>query len=72
VDFALFNIPRIAQHLMPVDNERKHGGVAESIRRWMVGIQPSKRKERSSTKLKALRFLHGTNVLTDYYIYREH
>jgi hypothetical protein len=27
VDFALFNIPRIAKSLMPVDNERKHGGV---------------------------------------------
>jgi hypothetical protein len=24
VDFALFNIPRIAQSLMPVDNEPKH------------------------------------------------
>jgi hypothetical protein len=28
VDFALFNIPGIAK-LMPVDNERKHGGVAD-------------------------------------------
>jgi hypothetical protein len=37
VDFALFNIPRIAKSLMPVDNERKHGGVAEPIRRlWQV------------------------------------
>jgi hypothetical protein len=37
VDFALFNIPRIAKSLIP-DNERKHGGVAEPIRRYMAGI----------------------------------
>jgi hypothetical protein len=37
VDFALFNIPGIAKSLMPVDNERKHGGVAEPIRRCMAG-----------------------------------
>jgi hypothetical protein len=34
VDFALFNIPGIAKSLMP-DNEPKHGGVAEPIRRFM-------------------------------------
>jgi hypothetical protein len=44
VDFALFNIPGIAKSLMP-DNERKHGGVAEPIRRFSRGLTP-KRKEK--------------------------
>jgi hypothetical protein len=35
VDFALFNIPRIAKSLMPVDNEAKHGGVADRSR-WIA------------------------------------
>jgi IS4 transposase len=54
VDFALFNIPGIAT-LMPVDNERKHGGVAEPLRRaaWQ-GIQEEERKRLD--QLKALRF----------------
>jgi hypothetical protein len=47
---------------MPVDNERKHGGVAEPIRRWMQGdVNPE--EERKSSQLKALRFLNGRNVL---------
>jgi hypothetical protein len=69
VDFALFNIPRIAKSLMPADNERKHGGVAEPIRRYMARILTPKRKEEN--QLKALRFLNGRNVLADYYVYRE-
>jgi hypothetical protein len=55
---------------MPADNERKHGGVAEPIRRFMTGISTPKRKGRSRPT-KALRFLIGRNVLIDYYIYRE-
>jgi hypothetical protein len=42
VDFALFNIPSIAKSLMPVDNERKHGGVAEPI--LLQGMLTKKRK----------------------------
>jgi hypothetical protein len=53
---------------MPVDNEPKHGGVAEPFRRYMIGMF-AKRKKRF--ELKALRFLIGRNVLIDYYIYRE-
>jgi hypothetical protein len=34
---SLFNIPRIAKSLMPADNEPKHGGVAEPIRRYNEG-----------------------------------
>jgi hypothetical protein len=45
VDFALFNIPRIAKSLMPVDNERKHGGVAEPIRRFMAGMLTKKKRK---------------------------
>jgi hypothetical protein len=57
---------------MPVDNEPKHGGVAEPIRRFMAGDinQEEKEKNGKQTK-KALRFLIGRNVLTDYYVYRE-
>jgi hypothetical protein len=61
VDFALFNIPRIAKSLMPVDNERKHGGVAEPIRRLMAMDVNPKRKGRVG-QLKALRFLIGRNA----------
>jgi hypothetical protein len=69
VDFALFNIPRIAKSLMPVDNERKHGGVAEPIRRY--GRDVNIEEEERIHQLKALRFLNGRNVLVDYYLYRE-
>jgi hypothetical protein len=54
---------------MPVDNERKHGGVAEPIRRWMA--KDVNRKERKRRPTEALRFLIGRNVLIDYYVYRE-
>jgi hypothetical protein len=39
--FRVFNIP--IKSLMPVDNERKHGGVAEPIRRFTSDIN-AKRK----------------------------
>jgi hypothetical protein len=54
---------------MPVDNERKHGGVAEPIRRLMAGMLPAKEENRLD-QLKALHFLYGRNVLIDYYVYR--
>jgi hypothetical protein len=44
VDFALFNIPRIAKSLMPVDNERKHGGVASRFALFTVIINRRERK----------------------------
>jgi hypothetical protein len=46
VDFALFNIPGIAKSLMPVDNEPKHGGVAEPIRRFERDTTSRRGKER--------------------------
>jgi hypothetical protein len=52
VDFALFNI-RASLNLMPVDNERKHGGVAEPIRRFIARMLPRKGKKRIN-QLKAL------------------
>jgi hypothetical protein len=36
---------RASLNLMPVDNERKHGGVAEPIRRWMAMDINRKRKD---------------------------
>jgi hypothetical protein len=48
--FAAFNIPRIAKSLMPVDNERKHGGVAEPIRRFMADIN-MRRGKKAPTEL---------------------
>jgi hypothetical protein len=53
VDFALFNIPRIAT-LMPVDNERKHGGVAEPIRRCMAGDTRRRKEKIGPTELCVL------------------
>jgi hypothetical protein len=46
VDFALFNIPHIAKTLMPVDNEPKHGGVAEPIRRYCKGCKDEEESKR--------------------------
>jgi hypothetical protein len=42
--FRAVQHPGIAKSLMPVD-ERKHGGVAEPIRRFMARMLTSKRKE---------------------------
>jgi hypothetical protein len=50
--------------LMPVDNERKHGGVAEPIRRFMAGdINQEEKGKRLESTTEALRFLIGRNVL---------
>jgi hypothetical protein len=45
VDFALFNILSIAKSLMVVDNERKHGGVAEPIRCHIAGMLNEEEKK---------------------------
>jgi hypothetical protein len=55
---------------MPVDNERKHGGVAEPIRRCMAGDINQEEERKRFDQLKALRFLIE-EMLIDYYIYRE-
>jgi hypothetical protein len=47
VDFALFNIPRIAK-FDACDNERKHGGVAEPIRRLMGDVNLEEEKKFSN------------------------
>jgi hypothetical protein len=51
------------------DNERKHGGVAEPIRRLLA--MDVNFEEEGKSNYKALRFLIGRNVLVDYYVYRE-
>jgi hypothetical protein len=51
---------------MPVDNERKHGGVAEPIRRFVTGILSKRKRE---VNWKALRF--RLKMCADYYVYRE-
>jgi hypothetical protein len=67
VDFALFNIPRIAKSLMPVDNEPKHGGVASRF----ALVDRDKNRKRKKELTESFAILDGRNVLIDYYIYRE-
>jgi hypothetical protein len=39
---------------MPVDNERKHGGVAESIRRFMADINIGKKGKKAANSSFAI------------------
>jgi hypothetical protein len=56
VDFALFNIRSIAKSLMPVDNERKHGGVAEPIRRHVTRDVNTEEKRKVFVNFAAFRW----------------
>jgi hypothetical protein len=49
-------------------NERKHGGVAEPIRRIGKGFNPKKKGK----EITSFAISDGRNVLIDYYIYREY
>jgi hypothetical protein len=65
---SLFNIPRIAKSLMPVDNERKHGGVEVGtllIDGNAMCCGEEERKSRPTSRISG-----GRNVVIDYYIYR--
>jgi hypothetical protein len=56
VDFALFNIPRIAKS-DACRQRAQSTEVAEPIRRCMARILTSKKKKKRVDQLKALRFL---------------
>jgi hypothetical protein len=67
---VLFNIPHIAKHLMPIDNEPNHGGVAEPHRLSMK-VNDNKENQRRYHRLKELESRGGGSVLHGYYVNRE-
>jgi hypothetical protein len=55
--------------LMPVDNERKHGGSGADLPLYAHDVNSEEEKKRAD-QLKLCDF-DGRNVLVDYYVYRE-